>query len=327
MVQVYKVREHVTLALGKLIPKVCCLLLVVWLVPSSAMDVVWADEVTEGRILFTRINIQTSTIVQSSIYIMNADGSEKTNLTVGIEGLNGAASWSPDGSQIVFVSDRDGNGWQIFTMDVDGNQATRLTDGSGEDFFPQWSPDGKHIAYIANFNSGPSIRLMNADGSNDRELTSGNWPSWTPDGRRLLITVGADWTKGHLAMIDVETKAITDLEIDIPNASESTLSPDGEQIVFVSNVGSYEDPLEKWNEELWLVNIDGSGLKRLTTMEGNDHWPPSWSPDGKHIVFSHDIPGTREGDIYVIDVESGELTNLSAAPDDKYYNGFPAWQP
>jgi len=72
------------------------------------------------------------------IYVMNADGSERTNLTNNAA-YDGPAAWSPDGSHIAFISDRDGND-EVYVMNADGSAQTRLTYDSENDHAPCWSP-------------------------------------------------------------------------------------------------------------------------------------------------------------------------------------------
>ena len=69
---------------------------------------------------------------------MNADGSEQTNLTDNSAGDSGPV-WSPDGSKIAFVSDRDGD-WEIYVMNADGSGQTNLTNNPEDDWAPAWSP-------------------------------------------------------------------------------------------------------------------------------------------------------------------------------------------
>ena len=71
------------------------------------------------------------------IYVMNADGSNVTQLTHG--GSNGGGSWSPDGKKIVFETNRDGS-YQIYVMNADGSNQRRLTYNSFQNFGPRWSP-------------------------------------------------------------------------------------------------------------------------------------------------------------------------------------------
>ena len=81
------------------------------------------------------------------------------------------SEWSPDGSRILFWSDRDGN-LEIYAMNADGSGVTRLTNASGRDYVPRWSPDGSRILFVSDRDSNLEIYVMNADGSGVTRLTN-----------------------------------------------------------------------------------------------------------------------------------------------------------
>ena len=104
------------------------------------------------------------------VFVMNEDGSEKTNRTQR-DGYDGSPGWSPDGSRIVFVSDRDGDN-EIFIMDADGSDPVQLTYNDANDGFPVWSPDGTMITFDSSREGEYSqVYVMSADGSGQRRLT------------------------------------------------------------------------------------------------------------------------------------------------------------
>src|SRR5690349_16300674 len=90
--------------------------------------------------------------------------------------------------KIVFDTDRDGN-YEIYTVDSDGSNQTRLTNNSSRDRDAAWSPDGSRIAFQANRDGNYEIYTMNADGSNPTRLTNNtateDEPSWSPDGSKI----------------------------------------------------------------------------------------------------------------------------------------------
>ncbi len=121
------------------------------------------------------------------IWVINADGSNRTDLTGTSFGACHDAMWSPDGSKIAFAKSH------IWVMNADGSNPTRLTDNAKDDFFPVWSPDGSKIAFTSRIEGKGNayIRVMNADGSNQTRLTdnaSDDYsPAWSPDGSKIAF--------------------------------------------------------------------------------------------------------------------------------------------
>jgi len=147
------------------------------------------------KIAFSREYKDTGKVWQQEIWIMNSDGSELTQ----IKSLKGGGPYfTPDG-KIVFHSEFKDKKSEISIADIDGNNIVQLTHNDAEEWHPEVSPDGKHIAFMSDRDKNQGdfeIYVMNIDGSNQQRLTNndvGDWyPSWSPDASQLIFSSNTD---------------------------------------------------------------------------------------------------------------------------------------
>jgi Tol biopolymer transport system component len=240
--------------------------------------------------------------------------------SLGISCYDNSPTWSPDGNRIAFHSSRDGNR-EIYVMNADGSNQTRLTDNPAHDFGPSWSPDGSRIAFVSDRDGDWNIYTMDADGSNQIRLMetyyraySGNWakPSWSPD--RLWIAFGLR-REGNLDIyiMNADGSNQTRLTENPARDFNPSWSLDGTKIAFVSN--------RDGNAEIYNMNADGSNPIRLTDNPAFD-LGPSWSPDGSRIVFFSRRDGNPE--IYAMDPDGSNLIRLT---DNRANDVYPSWSP
>jgi Tol biopolymer transport system component len=122
----------------------------------------------------------------ANVWVMDRDGSNKRQLT-DAPGADFDPAWSPSGTEIAFVSQRDGN-QEIYLMDANGDNEQPLTATRGPESEPEWSPEGRRIAYVRGRGGQKDIYVMRADGANERRVTfSGKAdeyePVWRPADR------------------------------------------------------------------------------------------------------------------------------------------------
>ena len=263
------------------------------------------------------------------IYAVNADGSDLTRLTNN-DAHDYQPVWSPDGRRIAFISERDGDrlrvprNQEIYVMNADGSDVTRLTNNDAEDVQPTWSPDARRIAFVSERDGNWNIYVANADGSGTTRLThhaASDWrPSWSPDGRRIAFVSLRDSDLSYFppnSDIYAVNADGTDLarltDNDMVNGA-SAWSPDGRRIAFSSSRGH-------GHSGIFVMNPDGSEITGIA-----NGGAPVWSPDGRRIAFA-DYPGRGDiimGDteIYTVSADGSEITQLT---DNAHADHSPSW--
>jgi dipeptidyl aminopeptidase/acylaminoacyl peptidase len=208
----------------------------------------------------------------NEIRITAADGTGSTLVCTCIDSESDL-TWSPDGTKFAF--DKRVNGvYQILVVNSDGTGLTQITNGAtGEEFSaaPDWSPDGTKIAF---HRPGPSIWVMNSDGSGAVDLTGATRdydfpnPSWSPDGTKIVFNrQGGIWTMNADGTDQIQ------LTIHGPGHAEDhhpTWSPDGRQILFTGWID------DAFNSGLVVMDADGSGRTAITGTSGSRL--PDWQP-------------------------------------------------
>lgn len=212
------------------------------------------------------------------IWVAAANGTSRLRVTTQ-PGWDGDPAWSPDGKQIAFASERDGNR-EIYVMNGDGSNPVRLTFTNFSDYRPAWSPDGSRIAFVSERDGNAEIYLMNADGTNPVRLTDNpafdGDPDWSPDGSRIAFRSARSGT-GGIWIMDAEGSNAHQLTTNFLGDWQPAWSPDGLRIAFSHGVaGNIRD--------IFVINSDGSKQGALThgLVDATD---PSWSADGRRIAF------------------------------------------
>jgi TolB protein len=224
-------------------------------------------------------------------------------------------AWSPDGSKVLFQTDRDGN-WEIYSVRADGTQATRLIAHPASDTWASFSPDGTRILFASDRSGTRELFLMSPDGSNPYPLTRDSRlamrPAWSPDGATIFYPAtraprSGDGEPALLQRVRPDGTALGPLPGGPRREYNQACSPDGTRIAFDAHAeGAWESEDGQW--ELWSMRADGSERERLTSNAVND-WGPSWSPGGRTIVFLSGMGNVY--DVYAMNADGTGIRRLT----------------
>jgi TolB protein len=208
----------------------------------------------------------------------------------------------------------------VWTINADGTDLTRLTHSPAFEFDPSWSPDGTQIAYRSDRGDESEIWIMNPDGTGQRRLAAGLSPAWSPDGLRIAYA-----SPGDIPCPPGRGPRCTGLSImnadgsgqhRVPNTDGGeypSWSPNGKRIAFNSNLTG--------DHVMYIVDVDGSNLVNLSSV--GEGWQVDWSPDGQSILFtSHRDHPDNYTDVYVMRPDGSAVLRLTHA---RAYT--PAWSP
>lgn len=232
-------------------------------------------------------------------------------------------SWSPDGAYLLVSADvyaTEDTSWdaeklsRLYRLRVATGEVVSLSSDQGQhDYTAAWSPDGMQIAFGRTSTDPdvltPSIWIMAADGSNERQIIemegSARVPLWSPDGTRLLFT--------HLSLVDDDVAwAAMVVGTDgqgLVNLTETTRSTDlqmydvaekwspVDDVVLLTRYSALQDaPDSTWDHgQVWVMNADGSDARAITPAGVSVEFP-AWSPDGSDIAFMARVPATDGSD-------------------------------
>lgn len=230
-------------------------------------------------------------------------------------------AWSPDGNEIVFTSNRDGN-LRLYIMNADGSNPRRLTPNIELAKSPCWCADNKIVFTFVDYGT-MGVASINPDGIDYIELflepggpaTPWASPSCSPDGSKIAF---ATIREGNWEIYTMNAGDGSNLENITNNLAvdlKPAWSPDGNEILFSSDRSGSTD--------IYIMNTDGNNIRRITDNPGIEG-EPKFSPDGLYILFTHDDIGFFNPQIYLMNSDGiGEWTQLTFDGA----NRFPAWKP
>ncbi|HSS19548.1 MAG TPA: SBBP repeat-containing protein [Pyrinomonadaceae bacterium] len=249
------------------------------------------------------------------IYVMNADGSNKTQLTT--FAIDTTPTWSPDGTRIAFGSVRGPGAFGVYIMNSDGSNQKRLTDGN----VPAWSPDGTRIA----FSRGSGIELIYVDGGGRSSLSLPRVAlpgfGWSPDSSKIAFAMQDNSPSGQsIYTINADGTGGVVLVNNTSGGGAPSWSPDGTKLAFSLSPSAGVDA------GIYTSNVDGSGRTRISgpVVDGfTPNWqrqPPNFTPLPPTFTISGQVTNAANGTSVPASINvTGSLTRTFSADNNGNY--------
>jgi TolB protein len=218
-------------------------------------------------------------------------------------------------SKIAFISDRDGNK-ELYMMDYDGYNPTRLTFNETTDYMPGWTADGKKIAYTSYRGDKATLWLYSIyEGTRIKVFDKGTTyaPVFSPDGRKMAFCSTEDEGNSEIYTANSDGTKIKRLTFNKAIDTAPTWSPNSRLIAFSSDRGG--------TPQIYIMDAEGSNVERVS-FGGNYHDGPAWSPTANTIAYVSRV--NQVFDIYVLNRDTDIISKLT---ESNARNESPTWSP
>ncbi len=217
-------------------------------------------------------------------------------------------------TSIAYVKKR-GEYKEICIMDYDGHNSYRLTHDKSIALSPDWSPDGRMLAFTSYRDRNPDVYMVDLEKKTYDRISGyiglNTTPAFSPDGKTLALTLSKSGNP-EIYLLDIRSGDLTRLTRNRGADTSPTWSPNGRELAFVSDRSGYP--------QIYIIDREGVNLRRLT-YSGYNNTSPAWSPDGDKIAYVS-MSGGR-GNIYTIHPGGSALAGLTFEGG----NEDPAWSP
>jgi Tol biopolymer transport system component len=238
-------------------------------------------------------------------------------------------TWSPDSREVIYSM--AGSLWQ---QRIDSNTAQQLTDGSGYDYQPDWSPDGKSVVYVSYFQDAMELWMLDLASGNTKQITKNAAvnvePRWSPNGKQIVYVSTSFHGRFHIFTMQFKSDGTPDTITRLTEETKSTLpryyyaeydteihptwSRDGKEILFVSNRGHIYG-----TGGFWRMNAEpGAEAREIHYEETTWKSRPDFSPDGTKILYSSYL-GRQWHQLWLMPANGGDAFPISYGDWDETY--------
>lgn len=249
----------------------------------------------------------------------------KTLLVIGLFFSQLVSAQEPNGS-IIYNSKQDGN-FEVYIMNTDGSNSKNISNHPKTDYAFCWSKKGKSIYFYSNRNGNDEIYKMNIDGSAIENISnhpsSDRVPEVSKNGKLIAFQSDRDEKSGEIYLMNLKSKNTTRITNNNLYEESPCFSSNGKKMLFTRQIKEKKDTLEVSNGEIFIIDLKTKKEIRLTHKDGFDSGA-KFSPNQKQIAFYGKDEITGNYDIFIMNVDGTNITNLT---NDALEDYSPTWSP